>query len=325
MKRSLLSEVAGKSILSLLGVVLLLTGVLIHPGGVLVPSTGVVQLGIIRFDACDGLKSVWLQTALRFLFLLGIGVLVQFLSNRYRLIRIRSFFPLFVFSLTVFSLFPLLVSGGGLCATLFLVLAGLRLFAAQEHGLEGRAVFDASLLLAAASIFQPHLLLLAPAFWLVMAVLQVFNVRFFLASLFGLLCVFWLVAGLGFLLENNSLMLTFWAELCAFELLPFTSISTLQTAYLALLLLLFLSAVVSFWPKQHLDKLKTRNYLNSVLILLFFLIAIWLFSGSNPGYLLPLLAFLSLFIAHFFSLEDTLYAKVQCGIFLLLSVVVSLQ
>ncbi|MCX6307488.1 MAG: DUF6427 family protein, partial [Bacteroidia bacterium] len=208
---------------------------------------------------------------------------------------------------------------------LLLTLSCYRLFHSLDHGFESRAVFDAAVLLSLASIFQSRLLWLMPTIWLVMGVLQVLNLRSFLASILGMLSVFWIIGGISFLIGDYGFLLAYANDLIGFHLFSLSDISSSEISYIAFLAVLMISAIISFWPKQHLDKLRTRNYLNSVLMIWLALLLLWFFSGNDESYMLPLLALSTLVIAHFFSLVDSLFSRIMFFALFGLSVTVYLS
>lgn len=333
MKRGLLSEMAYTNVLWAVGLLLLLTAAVVNHfilGSVNIGSDSSI------FNALDGytlfgftLKELQqyplLNHLTQFVFLLGTGLSLQYMSSEFRLIRVRSFFPFFLFCLLSGTFLPVIPMNGAAFSTLLLTLSCYRLFRSLDFGMESRSVFDATVLLAFASVFQSRLLWLLPAIWLVMGVLQVLNIRSFLASLLGVLSVFWLIGGVSFLLGDYGFLLAYLKELVGFEWFSLSGISPSEISYIAFLAVLMISAIISFWPRQHLDKLRTRNYLNSVLLMWFALLILWFFSSNDERYMLPLISLSTLVIAHFFSLVDTLFSRIMFLVLLVLSVTVFLS
>jgi hypothetical protein len=330
MKQGFLTRNANANRLWVLGVILLFLSAI---QSMLFPA-GEVQLPQVKaFEAFSGLEifgypimnffgKASVNHVFRFLLLLGCGLLLQYISQEFRLIRVRSFFPLFLFLVFSATILPMLPLNGSSISCFFFIWACLRLFNALESGETNRSVFDAFVLLAVASIFQSRLLYLLPVIWLVMGILQVFNLKSFFASLLGVLSVFWVIGGFSFLYGNYDFLLLIARNLIGFELIDITKMSAAEISYTSFLGVLMISAMFSFWPRQHLDKLRTRNYLNSVLLIWFVLLGLWLFSGNDMGYLLILLSLSALVVAHFFSLVDNLYARILFFLFLILSVTV---
>lgn len=260
------------------------------------------------------------QHIFQFLYLVTTALIVQHMVTEFRLIRVRSYFPFFLVCLLSASVLPLIPFDGTYFANLLFILSCSRLFSAQESGLANKTVFDATLLLGLASLLQPHLLLLLPVFWWVMLVMQVLNARTFLTSLLGILVIAWLLAGASFVLDDWRYLKAFSSEVIEFRMLDFFSLPKSETILLLFLAILFLSALLSFWPRQHLEKLKTRNCLNSILVIWLGLASNWFFSSNYVGCLLFLLTISSVVMAHFFSLVDNHYSRFMFFCLMVLSV-----
>jgi len=266
------------------------------------------------------IKSSPFGSMTRFLLLLGSALLLQYISTQFRLIRIRSFFPFFFFCVFSATILPSIPLTGAPLACFFFSWAVSRLFAACENSYANRAVFDASLLLAIASLFQYRIIFILPVFWIVMGILQVLSFKSFFASLIGALSVFWIIGGVSFLMEDYSFLMSHFNGLIIYEVIDFAKFSPAETAYTSFLGILMITAMLSFWPRQNMDKLRTRNYLNSALLLWFSLLALWIFSNNEMGLLLLLFSLSSLMAAHFFSLTDTRFSRGLFILFILLSI-----
>ncbi|MDD2611603.1 MAG: hypothetical protein PHR38_02315 [Bacteroidales bacterium] len=256
---------------------------------------------------------------LRFLLLLGSALLLQYISSEFRLIRVRSFFPFFLFCVFSATIIPAVPFDGSSIACFLFCWSCSRLFYALD-GSVNHVVFDASALLTMASLFQSKIIYILVVFWLVMGILQVFSFKSFCASIFGMMSIYWIIGGVSFLMDDYHFIMTYSQSLISFEFVDFNSFSPAEIAYTSFLGLLMISAMVSFWPRQNLDKLRTRNYLNSVLLLWFSLLALWLFSGNGFGILLLLFSLSSLMAAHFFSLIDIRFSRALFILFIVLSI-----
>jgi hypothetical protein len=332
MRRGFLSNIAYTNALWGAGLLLLLAAATVNHfiyGGLAFKAENGVLEAISQYTFLDvslyeTLEYPLVYHLLQFFFLLGTALLLQYMSSEFRLIRVRSFFTFFLFCLLGGTILPNLPLDGATVSCFLFTLSILRLFRSLDHGLESRAVFDASVLLALSSVFQSRMLWLMPAVWLVMGILQVFNLKSFLASILGMLTVFWIIGGISFLIGDFNYLLAFSQDLINFQMFRITGISPAEISYIAFLAVLMISAIISFWPKQHLDKLRTRNYLNSVLLLWFAMLILWFFSANDESYMLPLFSLSSLVIAHFFSLVDSLYSRLMFFALLILSVTVFL-
>jgi len=279
-------------------------------------------LEILGIQLDDIIRSPIFASSTRFLLLLGCGLLLQYISTQFRLIRTRSFFPFFFFCVFSATILPSIPLNGAPLACFFFCWAVSRLFAACENSSANRAIFDASLLLVVASLFQSRIIYLLPVFWVVMGILQIISFKSFFASLAGALSILWIIGGISFLIEDFSFPMKHFQSLIFYEIIDFTKFSPAEASYIGFLGILMITAMLSFWPRQNMDKLRTRNYLNSVLLLWFSLLALWIFSNNDMGLLLLLFSLSSLMAAHFFSLTDTRFSRGLFILFILLSAVV---
>jgi hypothetical protein len=282
------------------------------------------EISVFGVSVAHPLANSWLSHLFQFFLFLGVGLIMQNIATEFRLIRVRSYFPFFLCCSLFSSILPKCPLNEASLVSLFFSLSCLRLFSAQEKEQKSRAIFDATVLLFIASIFQSRLLYLLPAFWIVMAILQVFDFRTFLASVLGVLSIAWIVGGISFLMGDYSFPEAYARDLTDFRLIDFSVLPKPDIAYSVFLAMLMISALLSFWPRQNLEKLRTRNYLNSVLLIWFSLMFLWIFSANNMGYLMPLLSLSALVIAHFFSLVDTLFSRLLFVVLMILSVTVYL-
>jgi len=324
MKRSFLTRIAYSNSLWISGLLLLLVsafGDMFFTQNAEIPLLKILNVQeLFGYQVPMSFQNAFLIRVLRFLLLFGCALLLQFISSEYRLIRIRSFFPFFLFCVLSAAIIPSLPLNGASFSCFFFCLACFRLFSAADTSAANRAVFDASFLLAIASLFQSRLLYLLPVTWMALWIMQVLDTKSFLSSLLGSISVFWIIGGISFLFQDYSFLSAFSEDLISFVLIDVTTFSSAEITYTCFLGILMISAMVSFWPRRNLDKLRTRNYLNSVLLLWFALLALWLFSSNNMGYLLLLFCLSALMAAHFFSLIDTRYSRFMLFMFLVLSV-----
>lgn len=278
------------------------------------------EIGGFKLDQI--FKNSWLGSSTRLLLLLGSAILLQYVSSEFRLIRIRSFFPFFLFCIFSASILPAIPLSGAPLASLFFCWSLFRLFSSCTTNSANRPIFDASVLLAIASLFQCKAVFLLPVFWLIMGVLQVFSFRTFFASLLGVFTVYWMIAGVSFLFENFSFLRGQLTGLFSFDRVDFSTFTPAELAYTSFMVILMISAMFSFLPRQNMDKLRTRNYLNSILLLWFSVLALWFFSNNDMGLLLLLFSLSSLMAAHFFSLIDTIFSRTVFIIYIVLSITV---
>lgn len=266
-------------------------------------------------------STIVLKNAFSLVVLIAGGLLVQFFTSNYRLIRVRSFFPFFWYCVVGASLFPYVNQPLIFVAGVLLVGACLRIFSVSEKMEMNRALFDASFLIALASLAFNRLLWLLPFFWLTAALVHSINIRNLIASLFGFVSLYWLVGGLSYLFDDYRYLHNAFHSIVKVELIDFSNFTPVAFIYMAFTGLLFLIAFGSFVKQQNQDKLSTRNNLYAILILWLGCLAMWLTaSSSNTAFLFLLSIPTLVFYAHFYSLKEGAFARVLFFMHVLVSV-----
>lgn len=262
-----------------------------------------------------------LKNAFSLLLIIAGGLLIQLFTSNNRLIRVRSFFPFFLYCVAGASLFSYVNQPLVFVAGVLLVGACLRIFSVSDQKDMNRALFDASFLIALASLTFNRLLWLLPFFWLIAALVHSINIRNLIASLFGFVSLYWLVGGLSYLFDDYRYLRNSLHSIVEVEWIDFSNFTPVAVLYMVFMGLLFLIAFVSFIQQQHQDKLSTRNNLYAILILWLGSLAMWLTaSSSNTAFLFLLSIPTLVFFAHFYSLKDGAFARLLFFMHLMVSV-----
>lgn len=248
---------------------------------------------------------------LRFVDLIIVAVLLHNISSEFRLVRVRSFFSFFLFCLFSAILIPFLPIDGITLSCLFFCLSITRLLSGLGSGSPNKALFEASLLMSLASLFQVKLVFLIPVIWLIITSFRGISLRSLFSIILGAAGIYWMVAIYIILSGKTEYLNMFANALLKITLPDFNKVSVVEVVYLIFMSALMISALMSFWPKSHLDKLITRNHMNSIIIILFTLIGIWLFSNNSIELLLYIFCLLSLIASHYFSLVDSWFSRVM--------------
>lgn len=248
---------------------------------------------------------------LRFVNIIIVALILHNISSEFRLVRVRSFFSFFLFCLFSAIFIPLLPIDGITLSCLFFSLSITKLLSALGANSFNKQLFEASLLMSLASLFQIKLVFLIPVIWLIITAFRGISLRGFLSTVLGAAGIYWIVAIYIILSGKTEYFNVFVNALFQITLPDFNKVSVVEVVYLIFMSALMISALMSFWPKSHLDKLLTRNHMNSIIILLLSLIAIWLFSNNNIELLLIIFCLLSLITSHYFSLVDTRFSRLM--------------
>lgn len=126
-------------------------------------------------------------------------LVVIFLINKdFNVLRSNSRLQLGLFALMAASVPGLVVNiNSGVCVALVVNLALWLLFSSYDNPSRVRRIFLAFMLLSAGVAMQYCFVLYLPVLWLVTAQMQIFNIRSFLASVFGIATPWIILLGFG--------------------------------------------------------------------------------------------------------------------------------
>jgi len=319
MAKGFLSRITYNNWLWILGLLLLLLSVVFQTltGGKPIdsystefPLDGLPGLGGLVATLKTFCSNSLLKNGFSLIALLTGGIIIQHFSSNNRLIRVRSFFPFFWYCVLGASLFPFVEQPIVYVAGILLVGACYRIFSVSEKKDLNRAMFDASLLLALASLVFNRLTWLLPFFWLAAARVQSLSGRNIVASLVGFFSLYWMIGGVSYLQGDYHYLLGWLDGVWKFNLMDFSALSPIAVVYLVFMGFLFLISIGSFVQQQNQDKLTTRNHFYAVLTLWLGGFGVWLTStSSNTSFLFLLTIPTLIFFSHFFSLKDQPFTR----------------
>jgi len=215
--------------------------------------------------------------------------LLAHLNNRYTIIRNRTFLPILIYLLlmSAWSVTHTLFYAH-FCTTLFIV-ALLVFFNMYHRRDSSEQAFLVSLLLSVCSLIIFDYIYLVPAFWIAFMMFRSFSLRIFLASVFGALTPWIILAGTLFIFNPAfDITLLFRLEFIPELTLPVFSAGTM--VYLGVLILAFLVNVFGLLSGYDKDAIHTRSKLKFMLYLAFVLLVLVYVFRSEAALVLPLLA-----------------------------------
>lgn len=125
----------------------------------------------------------------------------------------------------------------------------------------------AYLSLGLSSLAFPKMALLCPVVWMVQANFRSLTPRTLCASLLGLATPYWFFASASFITGNFGLFLSHVADMTAFDIPDYSTLSAKQIAVYALALTMFVIGVVDFYQNSYLDKTRTRLIYSAVIFM----------------------------------------------------------
>ena len=229
-----------------------------------------------------------------------IAYLISELNVRYGVIRMRTAIP-FYLPLILFSVHPFFLKmTPDFMAVIFILWSLFPLLASYQYHHSHRFAFQFSVLIAIAGIFQIYALLFLPLWWIGLSVMGGINFRSILASLFGMILVFWIIFATYVFGDNIIGFITpfkFFATIYDFTQLPAFSVP--QWGFIATLLLFVLIGIIA----DNKQISKDRSFTKKVLLFCIFIVVISFFLqiiylNQTLFWIYVILSFLSVIIAH---------------------------
>lgn len=257
----------------------------------------------------EWMRIPFLKYFIEFVLVLTTAVVIQYISSDFKIIRVRSFYPFFLSCILMAACSRYLLHAEMLFSNLLFLLGFRRLLQIQTTSNKSlRLAFDASFLLAMAAVFQIKYIFILPFFWVMLSIMQSLSFKIIMSSVVGFFSVFWLIASLVFLFDKLDIFVILLNQIVDLEMVSFASFSNPEWFFFTAIILLLLSTMMSFISRRHLENLKTRNSINSLLVISLAMIGLWFFTGQEIGYLYPVIGICSILMAHFFTFIHNIYA-----------------
>lgn len=236
-----------------------------------------------------------------------IAVLLAHINTKYVLIRRKTLLHI-ALAILLFSCHPaFIVMNPGYISALAILLVISNLF--DSYGTTQKAIstLRVSSIIALASLFSPGILLYFPILWICLALMRSFNFKAFLASLFGMIVVYF--PAFSFYLFTNQLN-AFFTPFISIKLDNILNVPILSYNYIAWIvvgfsLILACIILINNYMTNYKDKIKIRALITSLNLIALFALILLLFLNIEPAnsfYILLVSSVLPL--AHFFALAQ---------------------
>lgn len=273
---------------------------------ILLPETGVQKSSYFPGEVFSrDLLPDWASSLLSFILYSIIGYFLIELNNAFAIIRMRASVQTAVYFLLI-AVCPSLhvLYAGNLAAMVFLI-ALFFLFKSYQQPRPMSYLFHAFTFIGIGSLLFPQLLFFVPVLWIGARNFQSLNAKSFFASLTGWSMPYWFLLGYAYFHGQLELFYRPFRELATFVPVSF-DFQPWELATLGYLLVLFLASSIHCLASGYEDKIRTRSYLN-FLILLDFCIFVYIVLQPVPGMqLLPILFIgISILAGHLFVLTGS--------------------
>ncbi|MDL2255807.1 hypothetical protein LJC38_04400 [Parabacteroides sp. OttesenSCG-928-K15] len=257
---------------------------------------------------CSFLPGKLFTYLIGFLLMVGGAFLVQRASYALVLIRDRSFLPFLFFILllsTNADFFPLKATSFGVFC---LILAVYLLFTSYHDPFSAAKSFGAAFLIGLGSLLWVYILWFIPLFWVGMYMFRSLNPRTFVASLLGLLSVYWILLGWAVWESDYSYFVVPLQSLFDFHFSFWSFSEWIEWVPLFIVAILVILASVNILTHEQGDSLRTREFLSFfMLLVLWSVVPFFLYEQASVEFLHIIAIPSSTLIAHFFSVQRNRY------------------
>jgi hypothetical protein len=257
--------------------------------------------------------NLWICTLLQ----IGIASSLLLINSIFSIIRRRTLLPAFFYLLLTGwnPIFSYDLTGS--IATLLTILNYWFLFTAYQKSDSQLNAFNISLILVLCSFFQPQLLLFFPLFWIGFYWFQSFNLRVFLASLMGIVAVYWIIFAWSIYLDDRQILI---AMLPKQEKILFINefyLSDYERISFGIILFILIFSGFNLFILSISEKVKTVSFLKYMYVSSFIFLLLALAQNEYRSYWESVLYIpVSLIFAHYFTLANKLIVKILMLLFI---------
>lgn len=232
------------------------------------------------------------------------------LNNAYAVVRIRTSFQSSLYAWLLVASSFLFKPDAGCVVSLCLVLALCFLFRCYQSSHAAEWAFGCMFFLGASSLLFPAVFFLYPLFLLGMFLFRALHARSFWAGLLGWAVPYWFLWGHAFFHGQMELFYAPFRELASFAPLFSVRLPLPVLAVALWTVLLLVCGSIHYWFATYEDKIRSRAYLNFLIVLGFSLALLGILQVQHATMalqmLMPVAALLG---AHLFSLLRTRFSN----------------
>ena len=243
-----------------------------------------------------------------FLLMAGGAFLVHRVNYALMLIREKTLLPFLFYALLTSTnpdFFPLKSTSVGVFC---LILALYPLFTSYHDPDATDKAYNASLIISIGSLLWIHILWFLPLFWLGMYNFRTLNIRTFVASLFGILTVYWFVFGWCVWEWDFTAFTIPFTSLFKIRFLAVLGTGIIDWIQIVLVAGLTIIASLNIVTHEYEDNLRTRQFLSFLIVMAIWSFGLFLiYEQSSEEFLEMACVPASILIAHFFTVNRGKY------------------
>ena len=243
-----------------------------------------------------------------FFLMVGGAFLVHMANYSLMLIREKTLLPVLFYMLlssTNLDFFPIKSASFGVFC---LVLAIYQLFISYHNPYNTYRAFNASFIIGVESLLWTYILCFLPLFWFGMYKFRSLNIRSFVASVMGVITIYWFVFGWCVWQSDYSALSIPYHTL--FKIQPLQIFNSEWTDWIGIIygVILISIASINIITHKHEDNLRIRQFLSFLILMTVWSFGLFfLYEQSSEEFLQVIGLPASILIAHFFTVVKGKY------------------
>lgn len=272
-------------------------------------------------------KDSWLSFASATVFALSISFYCAYINIKHTLIRTKSYLVYSIVFIVLSSHTIFLGMNVLYIQALFFLLCIDILFGSYQQKRIANRAFTIGFIFAVSSLFSFYFLFYIIVFWIGFIFMRNLSFKNFLASLLGIISIYWLIFFYYLWLKDlNSYIALFTSVTSGFEFNSLTELLTLNQYITAIINISFLIIVISYYQfYSYLDKIRVRSmiYFLNLIAIIAILSCIFLNLGSITDLYVYSICY-SFILAHFYSVANKKWQVILFCIFLIFTIISSI-
>lgn len=257
--------------------------------------------------------NLWICTVIQ----IGIALYLLLLNSVFSMVHRRTLLP---------AIFYLILTGwnpifnydlNGSLATLLTMFNYLLLFNACQKSDSQLNVFNISLILVLGSFLQPQLLLFFPVLWIGCYWFRSFNLRVFLASLTGIVAVYWIIFAWSIYRDDWQVFLATLPNPEEIFYVNELHLPNYEWIGFGILLFVLISAGLNLFILNISEKVKTISFLRYLYVSAFIFLFLAFVQSEYRSYWESIAYIpISLILAHYFTFANRVYSTILMLLFI---------
>lgn len=234
------------------------------------------------------------------------GYLLIECNNAYSIIRVRTSLQASIYFLMILAFAFLHSLNVGCILSPCLGVSLYFLFRSYQRQQPVGYMFHSMLPIGLGSLLFPQFLFLTPILYLGAYNFKALTIRTFFAGIVGLSLPYWFLLGHAFFYSQMEMFYVPFQELTTFVPIDYSQLSIMSILSMGITVFLLIVSSIHYFVTSYQDKIRTRSYLNFLILIAIEVIIFWLLQPQHADVLLQLLLpVTALLTGHLFALSNT--------------------